>query len=413
MDASKSKMNVASTNTAATTKPQNLADFAALCTWLIASFSMAVISYLGSGQDFRGYYAAAQVLASGGNPYNYDQVASVLVNVTGWAGNNPFYYPLWFGWFFVPLTNVPYQTARLIWMIFNLAVWIFGLTRLHQFLKFPQKGWQIWLMNLVATFIFAWTTMKFEQVGILLFTILVEILIAYSRKKWGRMGILLALALIKPNITLLPIAVMVVWLLRNRKFRPVLTMVIVVFGLILTTTLLTPNWYQPIICQGFSRGLTNVLDGPTRVTGVRLTTTLLDWLKANHIASEFRILIYGFALMLSVTGISANIWRSKSVVEVMAISLLANFIIAPYAMQYDFPPLTIVLFWLIALSRNAEHQRIPVSVMLFIASVLFWERPISDGYWIIIGLGMLLTWHFYSKGRYPFHGRLHPSILRG
>src|SRR5688572_22403278 len=84
-------------------KWERLADFTALCAWIITSITMSVIAYSSYGMDFRGYYAAAHVLLSGGNPYDYSLVASVLLDLTGRAGNNPFYYPLWFGWFMTPL----------------------------------------------------------------------------------------------------------------------------------------------------------------------------------------------------------------------------------------------------------------------------------------------------------------------
>jgi len=117
---------------------EKLFDFAALCFWIITSFAIAAYVFLVFGQDFRGYYAAARVLLEGGNPYEYSQVARVLIDITGWAGNNPFYYPLWFGWFFVPFTLLPFQTARAVWMLFNWALWIFGLFRMQQLLEFPH-----------------------------------------------------------------------------------------------------------------------------------------------------------------------------------------------------------------------------------------------------------------------------------
>src|SRR5512138_3950227 len=127
---------------------EDLANFAALCAWMITSILMAAVALLEFGQDFRGYYAAARVLLERGNPYDYAQVARVLLDVTGKAGNNPFYYPLWFGWFITPLSLLPFQTARLIWMLINLGLWLLGLLRLQQLLDFPRPGWRTWLMNL-------------------------------------------------------------------------------------------------------------------------------------------------------------------------------------------------------------------------------------------------------------------------
>ncbi|HSM72136.1 MAG TPA: glycosyltransferase family 87 protein, partial [Anaerolineales bacterium] len=164
-------------------KKEKLADFATLCAWLITCVTMAFIAHAQFGQDFRGYYAAAKVLLAGGNPYDYHQVAPILMETTGRIGNNPFYYPLWFGWLAAPLSLLPYQAARAVWMVINLFLWIVGLIRLRNLLDWPRKGWQTWGMNLLATFIFAWSTWKFEQTGILLFAITVETVIAYRKRR--------------------------------------------------------------------------------------------------------------------------------------------------------------------------------------------------------------------------------------
>jgi hypothetical protein len=54
-------------------------DFAMLCTWSVLNLVFAIIAFVWFGQDFRGYYAAARVLITGGNPYDYDLVARVLL----------------------------------------------------------------------------------------------------------------------------------------------------------------------------------------------------------------------------------------------------------------------------------------------------------------------------------------------
>lgn len=378
---------------------EKLADFTALCAWMIVGISMAVIAYAQFGQDFRGYYAAARVLLEGGNPYDYFQVAPVLQEVTGRVGNNPFYYPLWFGWFVSPLTQMPFQAARAVWMAFNLIVWTVALLRLRTLLDFPRLGWRTWSLNLLATFIFAWMTWKFEQTGILLFAICVETLIAFRDRQWDRMGILLAAASIKPNIMLIPVGIMALWLVRRKIFRPVVVMSAVLVGLIVVTTLLTPDWYQPILRPNFSQGLTEVLDGPGRTTGVRLNTTLMDWLKMFQVPEGMRTVLYAVVILLALWVSFKTIWNSNSFIEVTVTALLVNFAVTPYALQYDFPPLTIVLFWGLALAVRAGSVKIPALLVAMIASVLFWERPISDGYWIVIGLCLLVLWALKKSQR--------------
>jgi len=380
-----------------TNRNEKLADFATLIAWLTASISMAVIAYTQFGQDFRGYYAAARVLLNGGNPYNYLQVAPILMDVTGRIGNNPFYYPLWFGWFVSPLALMPYQMARAVWMLFNLAVWVFGLHRLQQLVDWPRRGWQTWSMNLLATFIFGWMTWKFEQTGILLFAMTVESMIAYKNKQWTRMGIFLAVALIKPNIMLIPVAIISLWLIRNKIFRPVIVMSTLLVGLVAVTTALTPDWYQPILQPHFGQGLTEVLDGPDKTTGIRLNTTLMDWLKMFRVPEGMRNILYGIAIVVCIFLVAKTIWNSKSFMEVAVIALLVNFAITPYALQYDFPPMVIPMFWALASTSHLASKKIPILLLAFITSILLWERPISDGYWIVIGLSLLVFWSMKNK----------------
>lgn len=388
---------------------EKLADFAVLCAWLTLSFSMVVIAHTQYGQDFRGYYAAARVLLEGGNPYDYFQVAPVLLETTGRMGNNPFYYPLWFGWFIAPLTLASFEAARVIWMAFNLIVWTVGLLRLRTLLDFPRIGWRTWSLNLLANLVFAWMTWKFEQTGILLFAISVEILIAFKNRQWDRMGIFLAAASIKPNIMLIPLGIMALWLIRQKRFRPVIVMSALLLGLIIVTTLLTPDWYQPILQPNFGQGLTEVLDGPGRTTGIRLNTTLMDWLKMFQIPEGMRAVLYALAILIALWVSFRTILKSNSFIEVTVTALLVNFAVTPYALQYDFPPMTITLFWGLALAVRAGSSKIPVLLVAMIASVLFWEKPISDGYWIVIGLCLLVLWALkQNKGAAPMADGFHP-----
>ena len=378
------------------TSKEKLLDFTALCLWLITAITMAAFALFEYGQDFRGYYAAARVLLEGGNPYQYSEVARVLVEVTGRAGNNPFYYPLWFGWFITPISLLSFQPARTLWMVINLGLWIVGLIRLQRLLDFPQSGWRNWLLNLLATFIFAWTTWKFEQTGILLFVIVVEILNSYKDRQWNRLGIFLALALIKPNVMFLPVIALGAWLIRSKNLKPVVVSLIALVALVLITTLLTPNWYMPFFQPNFGQGLTEVLDGPNHVTGTRLNTTLLDWLKWFSIPQLTRNVIYAITVLAGLSILATRILKSESMLDITVTALLVSLAITPYALQYDFPPLTIVLFWALARSRTVTTRWIPIALVAFITSVLIWERPISDGYWIVIALGILTAWALRS-----------------
>ena len=232
-------------------------NFAALSAWLVASITMAYTALLWFGQDFRGYYAAARVVLVGGNPYDFQSIAAVLLENTGRIGNHPYYYAPWFAWFIIPFSWFPFEAARALWMIFNLTLWMISLWQLSNLLQWPKPGWGRWLTYLLATYIFAWHTWRSEQTGIILLALFVATLSALKRKKDWLAGVLLVLLLIKPNITLLPVIAISFWHIRQRNWRPLISMGMLTLVFLIVSFIVTPNWYQPFFEPGFFNGLFN------------------------------------------------------------------------------------------------------------------------------------------------------------
>ena len=376
-------------------------NFSALAGWLILSLALAVISYLRYGEDFRGYFAATRVLLAGGNPYDYHLVAKELLYITGKMGNNPYYYPPWFAWLFIPLSIFPFQIARAIWMAINVVVWTFSIKQLSSFVDWPKPGWQRYLFFMLGTFSFAWITWRYEQIGVLIFAMLVAIIISIQGEKWLWSGIWMTLLLIKPNITLMVVAGICLWLVGKRIWQPIIVMVLTLFVLLAISTLITPNWYAPFFEDGFGQGLKVALDGPGRVVALRINTTFLDWLATMNIVQKLRVPIYGIIIVVGLVIYFWAIYRSENFLQMISIILLVSYALTPYALQYDFPPLTIVLFWGLKLCSSISPRVLHVGMVLtgFIASVLFWQQNISFAYWIVVGLIVLVAWGMYQKNK--------------
>ena len=373
-------------------------DFAMLSAWLLLSVTLAVIAFVWFGVDFRGYYAAARVFAAGANPYDYDLVAQVLLEVTGEMGNNPYYYPPWFAWLFVPLITLPFQFARAIWMIFNVAIWTLGLWQLGRLAAWPQIRWQRYALFALTTFSFAWITWRYEQAGILVFVILIALILSIQRQDWVWSGVWLALLLIKPNVTLIVAAGIILWLFRKGGGQAVLVMLLTLVVLLSVSTLLTPDWFQPFFEEGFGQGLTVALDGPDRVVAVRINSTFPDWLRMLGIENPIRALLYGAGVSAGVVVFLWAIYRSESFLELVSILLLVSYALTPYALQYDYPPLAIVLFW--ALTQSASSSRtlvVGLGIAGFVFGVIFWQQNISWAYWIVVGLIALTIWGYLQK----------------
>ncbi len=376
-------------------------DFFFLSAWLMISLGAAIISLIWFGVDFRGYYAAAQVLLAGGNPYDYHQVAEVLQKVTGEMGNNPYYYPPWFAWLFIPVAKLPFQIARSIWMAFNLILWNVSLWQLGNSVNWPAKGWKRYAFFILATISFAWITFRYEQAGILVFAMLVAALLSLQDQKWFASGIWLALLLIKPNITLVVVLGICLWLIRKGQWRPVLVMAGTILVLLAVSTLITPDWFRPFSESGFGRGLTMVMDGPGKIVAVRMNTTMLDWMANMNVPANLRIIVYGISILIAAAVFFLISLRSQSLLEIISLSLLISYAITPYALQYDYPPLVITLFWALSLpmsTRLAGQINVLLTAFIFFASM--WQPSIAFRYWMVVGLiALVINTLYYSKIR--------------
>ena len=378
-------------------KRKNRLDFLALVSWLLISLGLATISYMWGGTDFRGYYAAARVFITGGNPYDYHQVAQVLLSVTGRMGNNPYYYAPWFVWLFIPLTLLPFQIARAVWMLLNLLAWNFSLWKISRIINWPQKGWRQYLFFILSTFTFAWITWIFEQASILVFAILVALLFSIRNQKWGLSGLLLSFLLIKPNITLVVVATICLWLISNEQWKPIKAFGSWLVILLTITTLLTPTWYRPFFEPGFGQGLSIDLDGPNKLGATRFFTTIFDWLAILGIKDTLSWFTYGICAILGFILLYWIVRHSKSLMEVTSVALLVSYFLTPYALQYDYAPLVIVLLWALSLCTSSKKARVVGYLFAgFIFSVTIWKQNIAWGFWIVIGLIALLAWGLYQ-----------------
>jgi hypothetical protein len=376
-------------------------EFSALAGWLIMSLALAVTAYLGHGVDFRGYYAAARVLLAGGNPYDYKLVAQELLNITGKMGNNPYYYPPWFVWLFVPLTAFQFQTARAVWLVINVVIWNVSLWQLGVIFNWPDIVWRRYILFALATFSFAWITWRYEQAGILVFAILIATIISIQSQKWVWVGIWMALLLIKPNITAIVVAGISLWLIRKGNWRPIGIMALTLFTLLAISTLITPAWYQPFFEDGFGQGLQVVLDGADRVVALRINTTFLDWLATLNIVHGLRVYLYGGILLAGVIVFFLAVFRSNNILQLISILLLVSYALTPYALQYDYPSLVVVLFWGLSLCALQSPKAFWIGILLsgFVFSVIFWQQNISSAYWMVVGLGVLGAWGMYQENK--------------
>jgi len=204
-------------------------------------------------------------------------------------------------------------------------------------------------------------------------------------------GAALALLVSKPNVTWLMAPVL--WLLYwKRQRRAAWWALAVLAALLLVSTWIVPGWWTRLGEPDFGAGLQYELDGPQRVVALRLNTVLSDWLGQWGLGDTSYWIVWG--LLAAASGLALWLaWRNEAdVVYLAALAGALGLLLTPYAMQYDYPPLALALFWVYgAWSRVQSFVRwAALAVLGFVFSVPFWEHPVYDGYWIVLGVVGLL-----------------------
>jgi hypothetical protein len=372
---------------------ERLGDAAALLSLVLVALLSGVAVYLTYGQDFRGYYAAARVVLAGGDPYDYRQVADVLLQTTGYMGNNPYYYPPWLSLAMAPLGTLPWSVARGVWIAVNWGLLLGGLALLTDALDWRVRGWRRWLAWLSAFYLFGWVCLKFEQLGIVLFVCLAWALWAVKHGRDVQAGLAMALLLTKPNATLLAFVCLV---FVSRRARPKAALWTMLWLAVLAGggTLLLPGWLAQLGDPDFGLGLTWLLDGPGRAQSPRRLCTLPFWLAQWGIRGAPLWIVYA-GLTVAGLWLAVTSQRLRSDLAYGA-SVGATFtlLLTPYALMYDYAVLMTGLLW--AYRRLGQgvtrlERWLSIAILAFLHSVLLWAGPEYDGYWLAVGMGALLA----------------------
>lgn len=370
----------------------------ALMIFVIFSIVLAVSAYSFGGVDFNVYYAAARITLAGGNPYNFQELAPQLISDTGQI-NNPYYYAPWFTWLIIPFSIFEYHTARLLWLFFNYIAWLLALSNASKIIGYPQHDWGKWLFWLMVTFVFAWSTWGSEQVGILILFLFTLILFFYQQKNWIALGICLAIILFKPNISVIPVLAIILWLIiHKRQWIPLFTLVGSILTMVLISILITPNWFMAFLQPDKLQGLSYTLDSSGTEEIQRYTTTLLNWLSVYGFDKNVAIGVYLIAIFVGVLTLIYSIIYLDSVLEVSIIAILINFAVIPYALFYDYPLIILTLCWCHArLVNYPKYKWIGYTVNSLLVFILFVGNSIPYRYWITITIALFLIISYFLR----------------
>jgi hypothetical protein len=162
-------------------------------------------------------------------------------------------------------------------------------------------------------------------------------------------------------------------------------------ALLLSSTLILPGWFAGLLDADYSAVSEFMEDG--EVVGKRLSTTVVDWLGILGIEGTVATVLWGLVGAISLALLA---WAFVSGAPTLYLGILAaalGMLITPYAMQYDYPLLSVGLLWVLGRLKQAEGawRWACTAVLLFAFSVPIWEGPVTDGLWLAITIATLLV----------------------
>lgn len=353
--------------------------------FFLSLFLFTIVAFRNPGVDFRGYLGAALLVLRGGNPYDYAQLAPVLEEISGFQGNNPYFYPPWYCLVFLPLTFIPFRWAQILWIGINLTLFYISLEWLWEILDWKIESWFRWTIFTFANILFGYGCLVSENSGFVLLFALALTIRSIKRDQAALAGLGLILMATKPQTTIFAIIFLGLWAL-SQKPKIILWAMAWFTGLILITTVIFPKWWV-FDMSNFGLGISYGLDGATAITGKRVAATIYDWLRYFWRFDGWRY--YGGVLLIAACGIYLMVFTWRNYYDPRYIAAAATFLtllITPYALQYDFVPLTLAFFLIVKCLPNLKRQTALVIAGLFLITIIvqFFAQLQYQAYWIVL-----------------------------
>jgi hypothetical protein len=320
----------------------------------LALVGRAVIPWETILPDYITYWTAGTLVARGASPYDVDAQIQIQ-HAHGWERATkgrgvldflPYYYPPWFALACTVFVPLGYNGGKLAWFWLNLELlFLTGLVLKGAVPRLPSS------IPLVAVplFLFSFLALFGGQTSIVLLFLISASwrLLDYGRDRSA--GAALACATTKPQVAAIVILALLLWAVRQRRYRVIHGFALTLGALCLASTLIVPAWPLELLRA------TRRTPPPTEFFPWLGNTWFLI-LKTLGLHGGAAWLLY---LAVAVPFLAATVSRAadtrRPLGEVAALGLLAAFFVAPYGRHYDFPVLLIPLLLLMD-GRLSERQ---------------------------------------------------------
>lgn len=340
--------------------------------WIAATLLMVGLQSLHPrkhilGADFTAYWCAAKSLSLGLNPYDPDNHRRFVAEMPPPYDANkdadprfdhlPFYNLPWSVYPILPLLPLGFHTARMVWLAWVFQCYlgaVYLLAVRPGAFSFPMRvcafgGLAFWLLPL-----------RLGQVVAPTVLLLVLCLDAWERRRDVRLGLFLVLAVVKPQIAVLPVGLLLASAVRDRRWKVIYSTAGFAAAMALTAFYLRPTWVGECLASPRITPPPSMVDGDgvgpqvgcslwaglmlvfgTWGGGASASAVGAGWWAAAAIqAVAAGAIFWGLAQML---------WNRKvSIERLLGAGVLATWFLAPYLRYYDLPILCLPLCALLA-----------------------------------------------------------------
>lgn len=284
-----------------------------------------------SERDFLPFWLAGRMLAQAENPYDPAQWASQYLQYQTSIELNPaFLYPLPLAILLVPLGLLPFHGAYILWVAMIQLMILFSLVILIS-LEDNKHAKLLFIPLFAGIALFRQTLLTLTQgqvSGLFLFG-LTWIAFLWQKGKWFWGGFLLGLLALKPNLGVLIIGLLAIWLLRQKNWAAILG--IFVSGILILIAGLSANseWISQYWHIGSAK-LAGTFGGSPTVWGLGALI--------SHSQPTGTLLFGGLAVMFILLGFFWTVLRFPAglrPVSVLALAVTTTMLITPYTWTYD------------------------------------------------------------------------------
>lgn len=350
-----------------------------------------------NADDFFHFWVSGNQNFYGLNPFDPQTIEQMLIQEGGIPIQTSIpvtLNPPWVLSIFMPFGLLEYSSSRMIWLILTIGIILLSAQVLWQVYSGQKnKRW----FGILAVFIFSSTISSIEKGQITIFVLLgltgFLYFIVLKKNDWLA-GACLSLASFKPQLVLLFWLALLIWVIQQRRWKILLSVIIAILFLAMVTILFNPLVFQQYFTMLHSYGISEWAN-PTIGTYLRYFWFGLDVFWPQFLPTLVGVVWFLYYWMRH--------YKSWNWLNELPVILLASVLTSPYAWTYDqvilIPAIIQATVWIaVDWKRNATIIIVISYLALNLLNLLLHTK--LDEFWFIWLTPALLILYLITRWRY-------------